>query len=414
LTFLRGSTMYQIDNSSAAAMQPASTTPGTPGFFTDGSAAGGVQPTVVPAEWLNAIQQELLNILTSAGITQAKASFTQIAQAIQSGKLNYAVDTGAANIYAVEYAPVLTALTDGLILSFQALHTNTGASTLNVNGIGAKPILGGAHSALQGNEIVAAGKIEVEWHAGLASFILLEQTGGASQVGPASQSFQAAQLGQVLGKFQDFTSSGNFTAPFTGTYYLSGCAGGGGAGSPNTTSNVIVAGGSGGGSGQQCIRTPVNLTAGQVVPVVIGAAGAFGPVSASSTGGTGGNTQFGAGGSLLNLTGGTGGVAGSGGAPSTSYPGAVGGSGFPHGAYGQDTGPAGPGANGGNGGGCLYGISGPPGRGATGGTAIPGGAISGYGVGGSGAGGFYGTASGSSSTGAIGAAGGQGYLHIEW
>ena len=50
--------MYQIDNGTAAATQPAATAPGTPGFFTDGSPGTGVQATIVTGEWLNAVQQE--------------------------------------------------------------------------------------------------------------------------------------------------------------------------------------------------------------------------------------------------------------------------------------------------------------------------------------------------------------------
>jgi hypothetical protein len=74
--------MYAIDNSTAIAAQPAPSAAGTPGFFTDGSPAGGVPATVVPAEWLNAVQQELLNALSAAGIIPSKTQFSQLAAAI--------------------------------------------------------------------------------------------------------------------------------------------------------------------------------------------------------------------------------------------------------------------------------------------------------------------------------------------
>lgn len=76
--------MYQIDNSTASPTQPPSTSQGAPGYFTDGSIGGGVQPTIVPAEWLNAVQQELINVLAFAGITPVKNTFNQIALAIAS------------------------------------------------------------------------------------------------------------------------------------------------------------------------------------------------------------------------------------------------------------------------------------------------------------------------------------------
>jgi len=95
--------MYQIDNATASPTRPASTAAGTAGYFTDGSAVGGVPATVVPAEWLNAVQTELINAITAAGIVPSKALFNQLSSAIQSmpaGRLiNIQVIT-ASRIYA--------------------------------------------------------------------------------------------------------------------------------------------------------------------------------------------------------------------------------------------------------------------------------------------------------------------------
>lgn len=74
--------MFRIDNSTAVTSQPAPSSAGTPGFFTDGSPAGGVPATVVPAEWLNGVQEELISVLTAAGITPSKTVFNQISAAI--------------------------------------------------------------------------------------------------------------------------------------------------------------------------------------------------------------------------------------------------------------------------------------------------------------------------------------------
>jgi|GEM_PF-4253526 len=74
--------MYQIDNPSAAGTQPASTPAGTAGFFTDGNPAGGVPATIVPAEWLNAVQMELINAVIASGQTPSKVLFNQLAKAV--------------------------------------------------------------------------------------------------------------------------------------------------------------------------------------------------------------------------------------------------------------------------------------------------------------------------------------------
>lgn len=52
------------------------------GEFTDGVVAGGIPPTILPAEWFNTIQRELINILTAAGITPDSTKFNQLSLAI--------------------------------------------------------------------------------------------------------------------------------------------------------------------------------------------------------------------------------------------------------------------------------------------------------------------------------------------
>jgi len=120
-----------------------------------------------------------------------------IGKQVQSNAMAYAADTGAVNAYAAAYSPAVTTLTDGMVLEFQAVSANTGASTFAPSGLATKPIIGSAHVALQGGEITAAGKVELMYHAGLASWVLLASTGGAVQVGNAVQSQHAVTLAQA-------------------------------------------------------------------------------------------------------------------------------------------------------------------------------------------------------------------------
>jgi len=142
--------------------------------------------------------------LTGLQATQARANIgaeaagTAVAE-LQKNAARYAVDTGPANACAVAYAPAIAALLDGMELWFQAAASNTGAATLNVNGIGAKPLVGGAQAALQAGEIVAGGKCHVVWNAALPAFVLLECTGAASQVAPGSKPAHAVQVAQAAG-----------------------------------------------------------------------------------------------------------------------------------------------------------------------------------------------------------------------
>ncbi|MDN8081152.1 hypothetical protein QZN30_17455 [Burkholderia multivorans] len=120
-------------------------------------------------------------------------------QAIQSNLFNYAPDVGSANVYAANYLPAITTLVDGMQLEFQAAFANTGASTFAPNGVAAQPIVGGAHLALQGGEIAAGSKCVVMWKSNIGSWVLLESSGGAVQISPATKSNQAVNLGQFLG-----------------------------------------------------------------------------------------------------------------------------------------------------------------------------------------------------------------------
>lgn len=139
--------------------------------------------------------------VTNANIAQyASAPIlpVDLLHAFQNSALVVGVDSGAANACVVSFSPAITTLVDGMVLWFKANATNTGAATLNVNGLGASPILGGAHAALQGGEIVSAGKCQVVWNATLSSWVLIECTGAAIQVASASKTQHAIALAQSL------------------------------------------------------------------------------------------------------------------------------------------------------------------------------------------------------------------------
>ncbi|WP_025376773.1 phage tail protein [Yersinia hibernica] len=53
------------------------------GEFTDGNVAGGVPPTILPAEWFNTLQRELMSILTAAEIEADSDAFNQVLLSIK-------------------------------------------------------------------------------------------------------------------------------------------------------------------------------------------------------------------------------------------------------------------------------------------------------------------------------------------
>ena len=61
--------MHRIDNASAATSQPTPKPQGPDGYFTAGNPTTGQQATIVEADFLNNVQEELINIVLKGGLT---------------------------------------------------------------------------------------------------------------------------------------------------------------------------------------------------------------------------------------------------------------------------------------------------------------------------------------------------------
>jgi hypothetical protein len=138
--------------------------------------------------------------ITSGNISQySGAPFlsASLLSMIQQNGL-YAVATGTANAHVAGFNPPVTTRTDGMVLRYKAPAANTGALTFN-DGLGSVAVVGAAHSALQGGETAANGDVWVQWNSSIGggSYVLIDSTGGAVQVAPATQSQHAVQMGQV-------------------------------------------------------------------------------------------------------------------------------------------------------------------------------------------------------------------------
>lgn len=110
--------------------------------------------------------------ITSANIKQvASAPFFPTLPAVpigvQNGTWVYAgQDTGAANAYVITFAagqPIPTAYVAGMEVKFKAQTANTGASTVNVNGLGTVAIRRGNGVALSANDIVSGGLVTLTY-----------------------------------------------------------------------------------------------------------------------------------------------------------------------------------------------------------------------------------------------------------
>ncbi len=87
-----------------------------------------------------------------------------LSSTIQSMAYNTATDTGGVNAITISLSPAPASLAaiKGALISIIPAHANTGAATLNVNGLGAKPIVNIDRSGLAASQIIG-GMIVVVW-----------------------------------------------------------------------------------------------------------------------------------------------------------------------------------------------------------------------------------------------------------
>jgi len=91
---------------------------------------------------------------TGVGDATARNQYGTVGKLQDSGH-TYAADSGAADAYVIAPSPAITAYAAGQQFIMNAANTNTGASTVNVNGLGAKSIVNANNEALSRNEIVS-------------------------------------------------------------------------------------------------------------------------------------------------------------------------------------------------------------------------------------------------------------------
>ncbi len=214
------------------------------------------------------------------------AYIEKLALDAQSGRWIYAVAGGTANALTASLVPAPSDLTTGLVLRLKISNTNTGAATLSLNGLGAKPIVRSGGLALKVNDLPAGAIAELTYD------------GGRFQLSALSTSTLPPPPSVV-----NFNVPGtqNWSVP-DGVYVIEvevWGGGGGGAGSVSGgSSNAADYAGEGGGGGGYS-RGAFNVTPGQVLAVTVGSGGSPGP--GGNIGGDGGTSSVGA---LISATGG--------------------------------------------------------------------------------------------------------------
>lgn len=230
------------------------------------------------------------NVLLSAGLTPDSDKLLDLARAIQSQKLNFAVAGGTGNALTVALVPARTTLTDGLSILVKITTLNTGPATLSVNGLAPVSITTASGQPLKQGDLPTNAFVRMNYSSSTNAFQVEGLGGGATYQASGAQ----------------FSAPGvtNWTCPegvFRVRARVWGAGGGGGGGFSNTSSPGAGAGGTGGGYAEGYF----NVIPENVYPVTVGSPGAGG--SSPLNGTAGGSSSFS---SFISATGGSGGLGG--------------------------------------------------------------------------------------------------------
>lgn len=107
------------------------------------------------------------------------------------------VDAGVANAYILNFPASFTAYADGIFIIWIPANTNTGASTINVNGLGVVNIVNPDGSALQSGEIVANQPAQILFKGGVFELVTSATTIYGSFVPTWGSGFSVPPAGNV-------------------------------------------------------------------------------------------------------------------------------------------------------------------------------------------------------------------------
>lgn len=129
--------------------------------------------TKIQAGWLNGWMGQLRNLIRGNGLTAGAADIVPqdntddsmalkaVQHLIQRGQMSWASDVGAVNALAISLSPAPPEYKTGMTIRVFVANTNTGPCTLNVNGLGANPILSVMTQPLVAGALVQGSIVEL-------------------------------------------------------------------------------------------------------------------------------------------------------------------------------------------------------------------------------------------------------------
>jgi hypothetical protein len=173
--------------------------------FTDGNKALSQRGTPVMAAHLNGFQNHRHDGIDQDG----------------SAPINYAVATGTASAIVLTLTPALTVYTSGMPIYFKSAAANTGACTININGLGAKPIKNTSGLDPAANDIASGAIVEIVYNG--TNFVMTSSNNATNHVSDVTGNVHGATQSNLANMIVKRDASGNFSAG-TITATLSGNA----------------------------------------------------------------------------------------------------------------------------------------------------------------------------------------------
>lgn len=211
-------------------------------------------PTEITADFMNALQMELANVIEWAGLTLSKADNSQLLQALQASfasvdpggdyatksavqfddyKIADADVVGSANAIVAAFFPAITGLASshGMTLYVRALAANTSATptfTPNNGTIAAKTIVKGNNLPLVAGDIAGAGFwMELRYDLTLDKWVLVNPATGIASVATtgndpsfADNSVKPASTGWIRGAMSAIAIAAGFSISLTANGYI--------------------------------------------------------------------------------------------------------------------------------------------------------------------------------------------------
>ncbi|VVN81228.1 hypothetical protein [Pseudomonas fluorescens] len=156
--------------------------------FTEGDPVGGIQATVVTDDFLNDVQEELMSVLTAAGVAPVKGTQNQVLQAVYKLAQNQTAQAfttgGTGTALTLTPSPAISAYAANQRFSVK-FHVGSGANpTLNASSKGAKALKQYGASGAKVAAVFFADQIGDVVYDG-EDFILLGQASSSTGTTPA-------------------------------------------------------------------------------------------------------------------------------------------------------------------------------------------------------------------------------------